>query len=74
MPDERSAAQLLRIREAMGVHDDDTVAVRLGVPFTQFVRWREGSPVPGQVLAKAAQLTGVSVDWLACGRGDAQGA
>lgn len=61
--------QLQRLLQAFGVHDMDTLAIRLGVQRAELARWEAGAPVPRAVIERAADRAKVNADWLACRAG-----
>jgi len=64
----------LRNVESLHFRNRDEVATVAGVSKTTFWRWVEGGSDPSfEGLARIAAHTGVSLDWLATGRGEAQG-
>ncbi len=64
------AGRLREVREDLyGEHGAQFLADDLGLPLRTWANYERGAAVPGVVVLKLIELTGVNPHWLLTGRG-----
>jgi hypothetical protein len=57
-------------RDLYGVHGGPILAEAMGLPFRTWLNYEAGCTIPGQVILRFIQVTGVDYRWLLTGDGE----
>lgn len=57
-------------RDLFGVHGGPLLAEAMGLPFRTWLNYEAGCTIPGHVILRFIQITGVDHHWLLTGEGE----